>query len=319
MKNDQNNANKYIFQNTDSDYGTNNLNQSGSEHDRQHNYSETRNNTHNRSKRVIISRKSSKKNLVEIKDENISNDEILKTEFPNQRIIYPTKRTENLNESKNISFSNKNKEENKVNESAKDSFCYNNKIIIGKTILDSHRSNLIDIINKNNNLSNNVNQSFQSNIKENNTGRGLLKMINDNINTNNSVENLIIPNQNYKYLLKRNKAKESKNSPCRISQNKIAKANNIHENYDDNIYDSSAMDYLNNNSISNNIESKRENSINNNLNSQRSENFHKKSYDDYSKKSEYFPNYTTISKSILLLFNPFIISFILLLKLILYY
>ena len=43
MKNDQNNANKYIFQNTDSDYGTNNLNQSGSEHDRQHNYSETRN------------------------------------------------------------------------------------------------------------------------------------------------------------------------------------------------------------------------------------------------------------------------------------
>lgn len=134
MKNSETNGNIYIFDNTDSDCNNNNVNQTNSEYDKNSDYSVTRNNNQHRSKRLIISRRSSKKKIPEInKEDLLNNEEILKTEFPNTKIIFPISKREHENDSGNLSFTKNNAEDcfnsNKI---PKNSIYNTDKIIIGK-------------------------------------------------------------------------------------------------------------------------------------------------------------------------------------------
>jgi len=308
MKNSETNGNKYIFDNTDSDCNNNNLNLTNSEYDKNSDYSVTKNNNKHRSKRLIISRRSSKKKIPQInKDDLLNNEEILKTEFPNQKIIMPILKREQEIDPKIISFT-KNKSENDLNSNKvhKNSIYNTDKIILGKTILDTHRSNLIEIVN-------NDSSKNQNKILLNNKAYSSLKeKSNENINTGNFKSNNINIELNSKY----NNTTLYENEDDKVLNKKYNKINNIInkateynidvENYYHCYEEHDMNDQINNSSIIENIQNKsatdesdnktKKNSIN--IKTKTSEKLQKKNYQDTLKQSlDYFPNYTTISKS----------------------
>ena len=293
MKNPETKVEDFIFENSESDYANNNINHNNTEYDKDSNYSSARKDNPHRSKRLILSRRSSNKKIQEI---NIQNEEILKTDNSNQKVIFPTSRTGNESNPNYLSFSNFNNEENNKD---KNSIYKNHKIIIGKNILDSHRLNLMDIVNKNNTIQNNsyTNNSYPIIPKEN-------SYLNNPVNTNN---NKIKKNET-KFILKKDKNVNVKNITLEENAEKNFDNQNNFEGYlEDNINETSGYENFNNKSASNNLEYKRDN----NLLTQRSENFHKKAYEDNFKKSfEHFPNYTTIPKSKFMIKIFFLVNYL---------
>ncbi len=301
MKNSVIKGNKnYIFEATESDY-PNIINNSLSEYDIESLNNSTRANAHKSKRLMISSKRSSKQKVPEIQKENLGNSYNLKTEIPNQKVIFPYARTEEDNDPKNLSFTY-NKEEETNNKTL---MLNSNKIILGGNNLQTHRSDLIDILKK----------KFPIDAYSQEIGNGY-KDNRQSVFNNKSIDNLanslwqskINSNDKKHFLLekKENKNCRSKNLENFSNEKDANKVNNDNlADFDDNninnmnINETSFSQNQNSKTASNIFNYKKENSQY--VYTQRSDNFHKKNYENSSSFRKTYDNfnnnYTINSKS----------------------